>query len=130
MMPWEELREDLKHSNLHQADYAEKILRTVGYEVREAKRDGERGAVDPADPPVFTDEEVERMAELEHGRWIVERLKSGWTYGPKRDSGERTSPYLVPWMDLPDDIKDFDRIAVREIPECLKEAGLDVYKFE
>lgn len=122
MMPWDELRNDFKHSNLNQADYAEKILRTVGWGVRE---DG-----DEIDLPEFADDEVERMAELEHGRWIVERLKSGWTYGSKRVSGEKKSPYLVPWTNLPEDVKDFDRIAVREIPLCLKEAGLEVYRLD
>jgi ppGpp synthetase/RelA/SpoT-type nucleotidyltranferase len=131
MMPWDELRDDLKRSNLNQANYAEKILRAVGWEVREMSNggDGIEGE-DQWAPPAFSDDEVERMAELEHGRWIVERLKSGWTYGPERDSQKRTSPYLIPWNDLPDEIRDFDRIAVGEIPECLKEAGLEVYRIE
>jgi len=122
MMPWGELREDLRQSNRAQADYAEKILRSVGYGVLEAA-----GTIEY---PEFSDDEIERMAEIEHGRWIVERLKSGWSYGPKRDPKLKKSPYLAPWKDLPEEVKEYDRGAVREYPECLRMAGLEVYKLD
>ena len=87
MLPWEKLREDFKDSNRHQAAYAEAILRKAGYGIRPAQGEGAS--------PEFTDEEVELMAEMEHGRWVVERLQEGWRYGSRRDPEKKVSPYLV-----------------------------------
>jgi hypothetical protein len=74
----------------------------------------------------FTDIEVERMAELEHGRWNVERLRDGWRYGKQRDDSRKTHDCLVSWQELSDDIKRYDRNAVRAFPETLAKAGLEV----
>jgi len=120
MMPWEELREDLKESNRLQVDYAEKILRTAGYSVWDAE-----GMIEF---PVFSMKEIEKMAVMEHGRWIVERLRAGWRYGPHRRPKEKMSPYLTPWNELPDEVKEYDRIVIREYPEVLAKAGLEVVK--
>ena len=120
MMPWDELRDDLKDSNRYQANYAEKILRSVGWEVREL--------TDQPSVMDFTEEEIEEMAEMEHGRWIVERLRSGWSFGPERDPAKMISPYLASWKDLPDEIKDYDRRAVKDYPDCLRKAGLEIVK--
>jgi len=66
------------------------------------------------------------MAEMEHGRWNVERLLDGWTFGEKRDHQKKKSPYLVPWPDLPDDIKKYDRDAVKGIPGKLKKLNYEI----
>ena len=49
-----------------------------------------------ADSFAFTPEEVERLAEMEHERWLAERRALGWTPGP-RDPQKKTNPNLVPW---------------------------------
>jgi hypothetical protein len=49
---------------------------------------------------------------------VTERLESGWQLGPK-DVGRQSTPYLIPFDELPDDIADLDRDAVRQIPEAL-----------
>jgi len=72
------------------------------------------------------DLEVERMAELEHGRWNVERLRDGWRYGKTRDDSRKIHDCLVPWTALPDEIKKYDRNAVRAFPEILAKAKLEV----
>jgi hypothetical protein len=66
------------------------------------------------------------MAELEHGRWNVERLRDGWRYGKQRDDSRKTHDCLVSWQELSDDIKRYDRNAVRAFPETLAKAGLEV----
>jgi hypothetical protein len=66
----------------------------------------------------FTDAEFEMLAVAEHKRWVTERLESGWRPGPK-DVERKTTPYLVPFDELPDDIADLDRDAVRQIPDAL-----------
>jgi hypothetical protein len=120
MMPWEHLREDYRESNRQQVAYAEAALQKAGYGVRQAA--GEIRY------PEFTDLDVETMAEMEHGRWVVERLKQGWRYGPSRDPDRKLSPYLVAWKSLPEGVREWDRDAVRSYPQVLKAAGLEVYK--
>ncbi|MBN2202425.1 hypothetical protein JW777_10755 [bacterium] len=122
MLPWEELAEDLRQSNRDQAAYAVQILGAVGYGVRKSAA---------ARVPVrFSKKEIEIMAEMEHGRWVVERLCSGWRYGEKRDPVNRISPHLVPWKELADKFKEYDCIAVRKWPDLLKNAGLEIYRLK
>ncbi len=123
LAPWELLAEDLKESNRMQAAYALHIMRCAGFDIREKPM---------ADIEIFagfTDAEVERMAEMEHGRWVYERLGSGWMPGP-RDKAKKTSPYLISWADLPDDIKQYDREAVKNFPVMFRQLGLEVYRAE
>lgn len=122
MMPWPELREDLRESNRQQAAHAEDVLRRFGYVMHPTKR--------KVKPIRFDDAEVELMAEMEHGRWIVERLRSGWKYGSKRDAINKISPFLVPWKDLPDKVKDYDRNAVRNWPALFSQAGLEIHRLK
>lgn len=121
LVPWKLLREDFKHSNRHQASCAADILRRSGFDVIEVKP-----GTNQIPLPEFTQEEIERMAEMEHGRWNVERLDTGWRLGDKKDEARKLSPYLVPWKDVPEAIKDYDRQAVRTWPGILAQAGLQV----
>jgi hypothetical protein len=76
----------------------------------------------------FTSEEVEVLARTEHRRWMADRLLGGWVLEP-RDIRKRTSPYLVEWEDLPThpvNVPDFDRNAVRILPEVLGRVGMEI----
>jgi ppGpp synthetase/RelA/SpoT-type nucleotidyltranferase len=119
MRPWDKLDETFKRANLEQAHYSVEILEAAGFEVRKVE-----GA--PAILLDLSDAEVEWMAELEHGRWNIERLRDGWRYGRQRDDSRKTHDCLASWHDLPDDIKRYDREAVRAFPEILAKAGLEV----
>ncbi len=52
---------------------------------------------------------VEALAENVHDVWARGRLDAGWTYGPVRDDAKRTNPCLVPYGDLPESEKEYDR---------------------
>jgi hypothetical protein len=117
-VPWEQLPEYLKESNRRQADDIYPKLRRIGCKVADA--DGRKAV-----KMTFTEAEIELMAEMEHGRWNAERLLGGWKRG-SRDIDNKTSPYIVPWPELDDDIKKWDRETVRKIPEFLAKAGLEV----
>ena len=119
MRPWDKLGDTFKKANREQAHYSVEILEAAGFEVRRV--DGT-----PAVLPDFTGPEVERMAELEHGRWNIERLRDGWRYGKSRDDARKFHDCLVSWQELPDDIREYDRDAVRVFPEILAKAGLEV----
>ena len=51
----------------------------------------------------------EYLAEQAHEVWAEQRIKEGWTYGPARDDKLKQTPDLVPYKDLPDSERDYDR---------------------
>lgn len=122
MQPWPDLRKDLQESNRNQITYLVTILRAEGFDVRPIAKDKA-----PHDPK-FDDNEIKRMGEMEHGRWNVERLVSGWKYAPKKDAGKKLSPYLVPWARLDPSIQKYDLQNVRAWPQILAEVGYEVFR--
>ena len=124
MQPWETLREDLKESNRQQAEQIPEKLRVIGCEIRPAI------GQEPV-KQVFTAEELEMLARMEHDRWMTDKIAAGWTYAPPpRDDAKKTHPCLVPWDELPEEEKDKDRQAVLQIPELLAQAGFEIYNLE
>ena len=121
MQPWETLREDLRESNRQQADDIAAKLHRIGYSMMPV------AGREPASL-TFTGAEVEIMAEMEHVRWMAERRLAGWVYGPLRDVGRKITPYLVPYAELTEEVKEWDREAVRAIPDVLALAKFEVYR--
>jgi hypothetical protein len=121
MVRWEELSEDFKEANRQQADHIGIKLKAVGCGI--APLTGW-----DAEPFEFTREEIERLAEMEHQRWNEERRKAGWRLGTERDVENKTTPYLVPWKGLADEIKEYDRNTVRGLPSFLARAGFQIYR--
>ena len=118
MVPWEDLPEALKESNRSQADHIGTKLRAVGC--------GIEVSTDWREPPIaFSEAEIEQMARMEHDRWLRERRKGGWRPGPKGIEARKT-PYLVPWEELTEDIKDRDRAFIRQLPGFLAGAGFKI----
>ena len=52
---------------------------------------------------------VEQMAKNVHEVWAAGRIADGWTYGATRDDVEKTHPCLVPYEELPESEKEYDR---------------------
>ena len=52
---------------------------------------------------------AEEMAKNVHEVWAARRIADGWTYGEKRDDAEKTHPCLVPYEELPESEKEYDR---------------------
>jgi hypothetical protein len=115
LVPWASLDDGLRESNRQQADDIAAKLAAIGCELVPATAG--------APPFAFTAAELEQLAELEHARWTVERLRTGWRPGD-RDPAARRSPYLVPWAELAEPIRDLDRAAVAAIPALLATIGL------
>lgn len=111
---WDKLPESLRASNRAQAEHVARKLALVG---RVLVPD------DGAAPDAFTMDEVDVLGELEHRRWMAERAAAGWSAGP-RDAVARTTPYLVPWSQLDESVREVDRQFVRALPDILADAGL------
>jgi hypothetical protein len=52
---------------------------------------------------------VEQLAEHVHDLWAEARLAEGWRYGPRRDDVAQTHPGLVPYRELTEGEKSYDR---------------------
>jgi hypothetical protein len=117
--PWDKLPDYLQESNRRQADHIFEKLRRIGSTVHKVKY---RDVI----KTIFTKDEIEIMAEMEHARWRNERLRGGWRRGEVKDATNKVSPYLVSWTELPGKIKERDRQAVRSMPELLARVGLEI----
>ena len=114
---------DLRDSSIAYISSIHSKLETLGYEVLPAGSCYPERCV-----AAFTASEVECPAILEHRRWLRERQHAGWRYGTAKDVERRRSPYLVPWEELPDRAKEWNRSAVRSIPSLLASVNLAVVK--
>lgn len=56
---------------------------------------------------------AERLAENAHDLWAEQRMKEGWRWGTQRDDAKKLHPCLVPYDQLPESEKTYDRIAVQ-----------------
>jgi RyR domain len=52
---------------------------------------------------------TERLAENAHDIWGAKRIAEGWTLGPKKDGELMQTPLLVPYGELPESEKQYDR---------------------
>lgn len=52
---------------------------------------------------------IEVIAKNVHETWAQQRFAEGWVYGPKRSDDLKTHPSLVPYDQLPDEEKNYDR---------------------
>ena len=70
----------------------------------------------------------EAIAENAHDVWAAERQAQGWTYGPMRDDAKKQTPCMVPYSQLPDSEKKFDRDMAMNTIKLLKKLGYDLVK--
>jgi ryanodine receptor 2 len=66
---------------------------------------------------------TERLAENTHEVWAKRRLADGWTYGPRRDDAAKSHPCLVPYAELPESEKDYDRATAMETLKAILSLG-------
>lgn len=69
---------------------------------------------------------TERLAENAHDLWAAQRLAQGWTYGPQRDDTAQRHPCLVPYDQLPEGEKEYDRIAALGTLKAMLKLGYTI----
>jgi hypothetical protein len=52
---------------------------------------------------------TEDIAANVHDVWAEGRIAEGWTYGEEKDAVRKTTPQLVPYDQLPESEKEYDR---------------------
>jgi hypothetical protein len=120
-VPWDSLDEPTKESNRAQARDIPSKLKAIRC-----------WYIPDSDKKIrlikFTESELEKLAQLEHIRYVDEKTRNGWKFGPARDPQRRLNPTIVSWNDLPAEerLKDFQTVA--RIPQYLAKAGFRVYR--
>ena len=69
---------------------------------------------------------TEKIAENTHDLWAAGRLREGWTYGEKRDDTAKTTPCLVPYDELPDSERVYDRTTSMETIKLIVKLGYKI----
>ena len=70
----------------------------------------------------------ERIAENVHEVWAKARIDEGWTYGEKRDDIHKKHPCLVPYDELPEEEKEYDRNTAMNTIKMVKKLGFRIEK--
>jgi hypothetical protein len=122
LVSWDDLPENIKESNRRQADDIGKKLKAIHCDL-EPLTDWDAELFE------FTPEEIEILARMEHTRWAKERRHEGWTYKPgAKDPNRKNSPYLLDWDELPEDFKQYNRDAMRNLPLFLAKSDFQIFR--
>ena len=71
---------------------------------------------------------VEALAENVHDTWARGRMDQGWTYGPARDDAAKKHPCLVPYAELPESERDYDRNTAKATIKMILRSGYRIVK--
>ena len=71
---------------------------------------------------------TELLAESTHDHWALQRMAEGWAYGPVRDDQAKTHPDLVPYGELPESEKEYDRRTAMETLKAIIALGYRIEK--
>ena len=66
---------------------------------------------------------TEQLAENAHDNWARRRLSEGWTWGPVRDDAVKKHPNLVPYGELSEAEKHYDRDTAMETLRAIVALG-------
>ncbi len=78
--------------------------------------------------PAEIRELTELLARNTHENWSRRRMAEGWRYGPRRDDPRKEHPSLVPYDQLPESEKDYDRTTAMETVKTILSLGYRIEK--
>lgn len=73
---------------------------------------------------------ADKIAENVHDVWAKGRMAQGWTYGEKRDDAKLETPCLVPYNELPDSEKVYDKETAFSTLKLIVKLGYRISKEE
>ncbi len=71
---------------------------------------------------------VEHMAKNVHEVWAQTRIAQGWQYGTERNDALKHHPCLVPYEELADSEKEYDRNTSLETLKLILKLGFEISK--
>lgn len=146
MMPFSELPEKKRKSDYLSSLNTIKLLYKLGFTISSPKVSRQEykpnsrtpeGAyvpkpinIDDVVLPKEIEELTEYIAENAHEEWAKDKIKKGWTFGPKRDNVLKQSFDLIPYCELLDSEKEYDRKMAMNTLKVLYKMGYMIEKFE
>jgi class 3 adenylate cyclase len=76
--------------------------------------------------PALVEQVAELLARNAHEVWAEQRLAEQWRWGPARNDTAREHPLLIPYEELPDSEKEYDRRAAQETMKAMIALGFDI----
>lgn len=73
---------------------------------------------------------AEELAKNTHEVWAKGRIKDGWKYGKTRNDKLKTTPCLVPYEELSEEEKDYDRNTALETLKLIQKLGFEIKRGE
>lgn len=71
---------------------------------------------------------VEHLAKNTHENWAQQRIADGWKYGVKRNDDAKEHPSLIPYEELSETEKEYDRITSVEVLKAILVLGYKIEK--
>ena len=71
---------------------------------------------------------TEKIAENVHENWSAGRIAEGWTSGEERDDKKKTTPCLIPYAELPEIEKEYDRVTALQSLKLIIALGYKIEK--
>jgi hypothetical protein len=139
LQPFAEIPESYKESNRNAVRSIAEKLKSVGFLMIQARSN------EPSFD--FPGADMDKLAEMEHDRYMRDAISHGWRYGPDNSEREKTNPTLLPWKEmteedigrrypeladkigraeLSEEEKQKDRDQIKGYPEILKRAGYTI----
>ncbi|WP_308265855.1 RyR domain-containing protein [Prevotella sp.] len=69
---------------------------------------------------------IEEMSKNVHEVWAETRISQGWTYGEERNDAEKKHPCLVPYEELSEEEKEYDRNTSIETIKLILKLGFKI----
>jgi voltage-gated potassium channel Kch len=130
---WSALRDDYRESNRVAADHMLIKLQYVGVEVVRKTQPDQKGGRFTKD---FSEHTRQVLAEMEHYRWVCERLLAGWRFCPMGATEDEIKAYKklkfnhnITTFKKSEAVKDFDQIDVI-YDECQKLDGFILKRYQ
>lgn len=70
----------------------------------------------------------EAIAENAHEIWAKNRIDQGWSYGPERNDQKKETPDMIPYCNLPESEKLYDREMAMQTLKLVKKLGFEIVK--
>jgi voltage-gated potassium channel Kch len=126
-VPWDRLDDEYRVANRRTAAHARARIDAVGFDL-ETWLASKPGGWMTHDLPPAADEfdlddpvEMDALAELEHRRWVLDRVLNGWRYGPARDNRLKTHPDIKPGRELDEAARQKDRNNIIQTATILRD---------
>ncbi|NJL71492.1 MAG: hypothetical protein HC888_07670 [Candidatus Competibacteraceae bacterium] len=120
---WEVLPERYRESSRDQAESIQNALAQLDKPRRIVTR---KPGQSPGHSAALSPEELEQLAEMEHGRWRSSKEADGWQYAKERDEIRKFHPNILAWPDLDSGTQNIDRDMIKKWMGVLEEVGLDI----